>query len=129
MDNGAELSVGHGTLVTKGIEVYNGKVIFYSLGKFLMKGRRPTGDVPIGVNAAVGKDTRKGLAAMVDIEDGKIASAAFTPTFAEEESRPAFLKAEDPLFGEYAGRIDTMQKAEGLSASKEEPRGGEKSSE
>src|SRR3546814_10572588 len=57
-----------GTLVTKGIEVYNGKVIFYSLGKFLMKGPRPTGDVPIGVNAAVGKDTRKGLA---DMEIGR----------------------------------------------------------
>src|SRR3546814_4167313 len=71
IDNGADLILGHGTLVTKGIEVYNGKVIFYSLGKFLMKGPRPTGDVPIGVNAAVGKDTRKGLAAMVDIEDGK----------------------------------------------------------
>src|SRR3546814_14758089 len=62
-----------------------------------MKGPRPTGDVPIGVNAAVGKDTRKGLAAMVDIEDGKIASVAFTPTFADEESRPAFLKADDPM--------------------------------
>src|SRR3546814_3434491 len=61
IDNGADLILGHGTLVTKGIEVYNGKVIFYSLGKFLMKGPRPTGDVPIGVNAAVGKDTRKGL--------------------------------------------------------------------
>src|SRR3546814_2855522 len=77
----------------------------------------PTGDVPIGVNAAVGKDTRKGLAAMVDIEDGKIASVAFTPTFADEESRPAFLKADDPMFGEIADEIDTITKAAGLSAS------------
>src|SRR3546814_4625559 len=53
IDHGADLILGHGTLVTKWIEVYNGKVIFYSLGKFLMKGPRPTGDVPIGVNAAV----------------------------------------------------------------------------
>src|SRR3546814_19644782 len=82
-----------------------------------MKGPRPTGDVPIGVNAAVGKDTRKGLAAMVDIEDGKIASVAFTPTFADEESRPAFLKADDPMFGEIADEIDTITKAAGLSAS------------
>src|SRR3546814_20143708 len=82
-----------------------------------MKGPRPTGDVPIGVNAAVGKDTRKGLAAMVDIEDGKIASVAFTPTFADEESRPAFLKADDPMFGEIADEIDTLNKAAGLSAS------------
>src|SRR3546814_17193356 len=82
-----------------------------------MKGPRPTGDVPIGVNAAVGKDTRKGLAAMVDIEDGKIASVAFTPTFADEESRHAFLKADDPIFGEIADEIDTFNKEGGLSAS------------
>src|SRR3546814_981025 len=82
-----------------------------------MKGPRPTGDVPIGVNAAVGKDTRKGLAAMVDIEDGKIASVAFTPTFADEESRPAFLKADDPMFGEIADEIDTITTAAGLPAS------------
>src|SRR3546814_20126981 len=103
IDNGADLILGHGTLVTKGIEVYNGKVIFYSLGKFLMKGPRPTGAVPLGVNAAVGKDTRKGLAAMVDIEDGKIASDAFTPTLASEATRPHFMTANAPIVCESAG--------------------------
>ena len=58
IDYGADLILGHGTLVTKGIEVYRGKAIFYSLGKFLMKGPRPAGEVPIGVTAAVGKETR-----------------------------------------------------------------------
>jgi hypothetical protein len=57
--------------------------ILYSLGKFLMKGPRPTGDVPIGVNTAVGKETRKGLAAMIEIKDRTIASVGFTPTFAD----------------------------------------------
>src|SRR3546814_13339566 len=84
-----------------------------------MKGPRPTGDVPIGVNAAVGKDTRKGLAAMVDIEDGKIASVAFTPTFADEESRPAFLKADDPIFGELADEIATLTKEIGSASCRE----------
>src|SRR3546814_6329664 len=83
-----------------------------------MNGPRPTGDVAIGVNAAGSKDTRKGLAAMVDIEDGKITGVAFTPTFADEESRPAFLKADDPMFGEIADEIDTITKAAGLSASR-----------
>jgi poly-gamma-glutamate synthesis protein (capsule biosynthesis protein) len=116
IEHGADLILGHGTLVTKGIEVYLGKVIFYSLGKFLMKGPRPTGDTPIGVKAAVGKDKRKGLAARVDIEDGRITRVAFTPTFADEESRPSFLDASDPMFGEIADEIDTITRAAGLCA-------------
>src|SRR3546814_2257334 len=48
IDNGADLILGHGTLVTKGIEVYNGKVIFYSLGKFLMKGPRRSEERRVG---------------------------------------------------------------------------------
>jgi poly-gamma-glutamate capsule biosynthesis protein CapA/YwtB (metallophosphatase superfamily) len=121
IDAGADLILGHGTLVTKGIEVYNGKVIFYSLGKFLMKGPRDTGDKPIGVKAELGKDVgqdkRKGLAARVDIEGGRIARVAFTPTYADEASRPSFLNAADPMFSEIADEVDSLTRAAGLSAS------------
>jgi Bacterial capsule synthesis protein PGA_cap len=115
IDNGADLILGHGTLVTKGIEMYKGKAIFYSLGKFLMKGPRPTGEVPIGVTAAVGKETRKGLAAMIEIKDRSIASVAFTPTFADEQSRPSFLTSDHPMFGEIADDIDAISNAAGFS--------------
>jgi poly-gamma-glutamate synthesis protein (capsule biosynthesis protein) len=115
IDSGATLILGHGTLVTKGIEVYKGAAIFYSLGKFLMKGPRSTGDVPIGVNAAFGKDSRKGIAARVDIEDGRINRVAFTPTFADVGSRPAFLTADDPMFTEISDEIRTISAAAGLS--------------
>jgi poly-gamma-glutamate synthesis protein (capsule biosynthesis protein) len=121
IDAGADLILGHGTLVTKGIEVYNGKVIFYSLGKFLMKGPRDTGDKSIGVKAELGKDVgqdkRKGLAARVDIEGGRIARVAFTPTYADEASRPSFLNAADPMFSEIADEVDSLTRAAGLSAS------------
>lgn len=120
IDHGADLILGHGTLVTKGIEVYQGKVIFYSLGKFLMKGPRPTGDQPIGVKAEAGKnlgnDKRKGLAARVDIEGGRIARVAYTPVFADEQARPAFLGASDPMFGEIADEIGAITQAAGLCA-------------
>lgn len=114
IDHGADLILGHGTLVTKGIEVYKGKAIFYSLGKFLMKGPRPTGEVPIGVTAAVGKETRKGLAAMVEIKDGGIASVGFAPTFADEQSRPSFLDSGEDMFGEIADGIDAISRAAGF---------------
>lgn len=116
IDHGADLVLGHGTLVTKGIEVYQGKAIFYSLGKFLMKGPRPTQDTPIGVNASIGQDRRKGLAAMVDIADGRIARVAFAPVYADEQTRPSFLSSADPMFGQIADEIDTITRAAGLSA-------------
>lgn len=115
IDAGADLILGHGTLVTKGIEVYKGKVIFYSLGKFLIKGPRPAGDVPIGVNAAVGIERRKGLAAVVQIEGGAISRVAFAPIFADEATRPAFISADHERFGEIAGDVQTISKAAGLT--------------
>lgn len=115
IDAGADLILGHGTLVTKAIEVYKGKAIFYSLGKFLMKGPRPTGDVPIGVTAALGKETRKGIAAQVEIRDARIASVAFAPTFADEGSRPSFLTGDDPMFGEIADEIESITQAAGFA--------------
>lgn len=111
IDAGADLILGHGTLVTKGIEVYKGKAIFYSLGKFLMKGPRPAGDVPIGTDEAVGNETRKGIAAFVDISEGRIKRVAFRPTYADEETRPSFLDAGHPMFAEIAGDIRTISAA------------------
>ena len=115
IDHGADLIFGHGTLVTKGIEVYRGKAIFYSLGKFLMKGPRPTGEVPIGVTAAIGKESRKGFAAMIGIVDRKISSVAFAPTFAGAQSRPSFVTRDHAMFGEIADDIDAISEAAGFS--------------
>lgn len=118
IDHGADLILGHGTLFTKGIEVYQGKVIFYSLGKFLMNGPRPTGDTPIGVRVQpdkdIGKDKRKGMAARVDIESSRIVRVAFTPVFADEASRPNFLGAGDPMFGEIADEVTAITRTAGL---------------
>jgi poly-gamma-glutamate capsule biosynthesis protein CapA/YwtB (metallophosphatase superfamily) len=114
IDNGADLVLGHGTLVTKGIEVYREKVIFYSLGKFLMKGPRPTGDVPIGVTAAFGADSRKGITAVVAIDRGCISRVAFAPVLADEYSRPVFLDHGNSRFGEIVQEIRTISAAAGL---------------
>ncbi len=35
IDNGADMVIGHGPHVLRGIEIYNGKPIFYSLGNFI----------------------------------------------------------------------------------------------
>jgi prephenate dehydrogenase len=80
-----------------------------------MKGPRPTGAVPIGVTAAVGKETRKGLGAKIEIRDRRIASVAFAPTFADEQARPHFLTSDHPMFGETAADVDSISKAVGFS--------------
>ena len=114
IDSGADLVLGHGTLVTKGIEVYDGKVIFYSLGKFLMKGPRPTGAVPIGVTAPFGADSRKGMAAIATVTDRRIVRVAFRPTLADDASRPEFLHASHERFAEVLSDIETASAGAGL---------------
>lgn len=37
IDEGADVFIGHGPHVTRGIEIYNGKPIFYSLGNFIFQ--------------------------------------------------------------------------------------------
>jgi poly-gamma-glutamate capsule biosynthesis protein CapA/YwtB (metallophosphatase superfamily) len=115
IDNGVDLILGHGTLLTRGVEVYKGKAIFYSLGKFLMKGPRPTGEVPIGVTTAVGNDSRKGMAAFVTIAGGKIERVALRPTFADEASRPQFLSADHEHFNTIAQEIQSISAAAKLN--------------
>jgi poly-gamma-glutamate synthesis protein (capsule biosynthesis protein) len=114
IDNGADLIFGHGPMVTKGIEVYRGKVVFYSLGKFLMKGPVPTGKVPIGLSVALGAEARKGIAAMVTITDGKIARVGFAPSFSDEAGRPRFIEADHERFAEIVEDLRTVSQAAGL---------------
>lgn len=80
-----------------------------------MKGPRPIGEVPIGVTAAVGKETRKGMAAMIEIADQRITGVAFAPTFADEQSRPSFLTSDHPMFGEIADDLAAISKAAGFA--------------
>lgn len=117
IDNGADLILGHGPLVTKGIEVYRGKTIFYSLGKFLMMGPRPTGAVPIGVSVPFGEESRKGIAALVDIEGGRIAATAFVPCYADDHSRPQLLDSGHDKFEEILDDIRRISGEAGLTPS------------
>jgi hypothetical protein len=41
---------------------------------------------------------------------------AFTPTYADEASRPSFLNADDPMFGAIADEVDSLTRAAGLTA-------------
>jgi poly-gamma-glutamate synthesis protein (capsule biosynthesis protein) len=115
IDNGADLIFGHGPMVTKGVEVYKGKVVFYSLGKFLLKGPVPTGKVPIGLSVALGAEAKKGIAAMVTLDGGKIARVGFAPSFADDNGRPQFISPDHERFSEIVEDLRTISQAAGLS--------------
>jgi poly-gamma-glutamate synthesis protein (capsule biosynthesis protein) len=116
IDNGADLILGHGPLVTKGIEVYAGKAIFYCLGKFIMVPPQRMGDVPIGVSVPFGKESRKGTAAVVTIDGGQISRVAFRPSFSDDLCRPAFLEPGDEMFAEIVNDLQTITQAADLPA-------------
>jgi poly-gamma-glutamate synthesis protein (capsule biosynthesis protein) len=116
IEAGADLIFGHGPLTTRGIEMYQGKAIFYSLGKFLMRGPVPTGEVPLGITAPLGRDSRKGLAAVATIVDRQIKTVAFRPCFADEMARPSFVGRDHPQFDEIVEDVRSATIAAGLNA-------------
>jgi len=103
LDAGADVYLGHGPHIWRGIEIYKGKPIFYSLGDFIFQNdnveRQPTefynlydmgpeNTVSDGLDARSANETR-GLAAdhfvfesaavTFDIEDGKISDIKLKP--------------------------------------------------
>src|SRR5690606_26317310 len=114
IDSGADLILGHGPLTTKGIEVYRGKTIFYSLGKFLMKGPVPTGEIPVGLSVPFGVESRKGIVAQIDIEAGRIVGTAFQPCYSDAEARPQLLGAHEDRFVEIVEDIRRISREAGL---------------
>jgi hypothetical protein len=70
IDAGADLVIGHGPHVPRAMEVYQGKLIAYSLGNFLTYGRFNL-QGPSGVSYV--------LRAEIDLETGNFSSGAIVP--------------------------------------------------
>ncbi len=117
IDAGADMIVGHHTHVPKGIEVYKGKAIFYSLGLFCMTKRPldPHGSwkEPAWVHGSLrnytdldpdyplmpyGKDATKSLIAKAVLTKGGIKRVSFLPMMIDKQYRPEILPNGDPRF-------------------------------
>ena len=97
IDAGADLVMGHHPHMLEGVEVYNGKVIFYSLGNFafdLHSGNSPHGDITILVRCMV--------------RDGAIQRVSYKPIRINEQGQPVPV---DPQAGQ-----DIVQSVQELSA-------------
>ena len=113
IDAGADLIVGQHPHIMKGIEVYKGKAIFYSLSNFSMRRYEGFEFKPeyasgiywvtrFGVRAEANPDcprypydinTQKNIIVKVDIEDKKITRVAYVPLWMDNE---AVFRVVDP---------------------------------
>jgi poly-gamma-glutamate capsule biosynthesis protein CapA/YwtB (metallophosphatase superfamily) len=80
IDAGANLVVGHHPHLLQGVEVYQGKAIFYSLGDFTPRMTRATGAEPT-------------IIAKITIGGKAVQQVAFIPGEINEEEQPVLLSA------------------------------------
>ena len=132
IDSGADLILGHHAHILKGIEVYAGKVIFYSLCNFALDLRAPKellerpGHREIEVLNPDWKpdpeyptyfmppDSRKTIIAKCIISNKQIKSVSFLPTYINKQSQPQVLVSGDQRFGEVIEYMEEITRDQGL---------------
>jgi Bacterial capsule synthesis protein PGA_cap len=115
IDAGADLIMGHHAHIPKAIEVYKGKVIFYSLSNFCMTKPTPSHhwqeapwmhgalrnhtdldpDFPL---LPYGKDARRTLLAKAIFTKRGVKSVSYVPLMIDNLYRPEVLRNDDPRF-------------------------------
>ncbi|HEY31834.1 MAG TPA: CapA family protein [Dehalococcoidia bacterium] len=134
IDAGADLILGHHAHILKGIEVYAGKVIFYSLCNFALD-LSPTKEIlespghkeisVLNVNWQpdpeyptyfLPPDSRKTMIAKCVISNKEIKSVSFLPTYINKQSQPEILSSQDERFDEVVGYMEEITRDQGLNA-------------
>ncbi|MGB3336537.1 MAG: CapA family protein [Devosia sp.] len=117
IDAGADMIVCHAPHIPKGVEVYKGKTIFYSLGVFAMtKPFAADGwSEPAWAHGAIrnhtdldpdypfmpyGADSKYALLAKASFGRDRVERVSFLPVHIDQRYRPRALGAGDPLFTE-----------------------------
>lgn len=110
IDAGADLILGHHTHLLKGIEVYKGKVCFYSMGNFLSTGSHKN-TVPFLWNLywyEVDQDTlykfpidcKKTMIVKAVLSKQGVEKVSFLPTYVNKLAQPEAVKQGDERFQE-----------------------------
>jgi poly-gamma-glutamate capsule biosynthesis protein CapA/YwtB (metallophosphatase superfamily) len=132
VDAGADAILGHHPHLLKGIEIYAGKPIFYSLGNFAI-------EQPQVWNAAISQSesfkhlvqlnpqwrareryqlpeiTRRSGIAKLTWSPGSALQASFLPAWLDDDSVPHMLKASDPRFAEVRSLLESSSHDAGLA--------------
>jgi capsule synthesis protein PGA_cap len=133
IDAGADVILGHHAHILKGVDVYRGKPIFYSLCNFAM-------DLPVDEKHAQSKgfreiqklhpewrldhnitynfppDSRYSLVVKCVLRQGKSARVSVLPVFIGPMSQPEVLESHDPRFTEVKAYLDKYTRSQGLNA-------------
>ena len=111
IDAGADLILGHHAHSIKAVEVYKGKVCFYSLSNLIMS--RPEKNaaqaaafakkhgIPLDPDyprLPYGLDSKRGLIAKVLLSKDGVKRVSFLPLFVDKQLRPEVLHNGDPRF-------------------------------
>jgi poly-gamma-glutamate synthesis protein (capsule biosynthesis protein) len=94
VDAGADAVLGHHAHILKGIEVYRGKPIIYSLNNFLLRPRGDDGEWLSPANTP--SDQQKSIMARLTLDQGRITRFAIQPIWLDHRPRPVAPAADDP---------------------------------
>lgn len=133
IDAGADIVLGHHAHILRGIEVYKGKAIFYSLGNWTQdasltkswpqippkwqKIERLYGykiDPEWGATYPFPADARKTFIAKTLISGKKIEKVSFLPAFVNSQNQPEMLATTDPRFKEVADYVESISRDQKL---------------
>lgn len=134
---GADLIIGHHPHILKGMEVYKGKVIAYSMGNFAMEftsyehelhrrenlpGRKHIMERygwdldPEYTGYAYPRDSRKSIIVRAAVENKKIARVSYLPVYINRNAEPEIVLRQDPRFEEVASYMKDITESQGLNA-------------
>jgi poly-gamma-glutamate synthesis protein (capsule biosynthesis protein) len=132
IDNGVDLILGHHPHILKGVEVYNDKVIFYSLGNFAIEA---PGAFMVGLYESkahkdieslnphwkkddeypLPQETRKSMIVRCIIRDKRIHRVSFLPAYLNTRSEPEVLDSQDMKFKEVVEYVKEITHDQGVN--------------
>ena len=132
IDAGADVILGHHAHILKGVEVYQGKPIFYSLGNFAfdvpadfvlndpgyqkMRQRYPWDVDPEYVGYGYPKDSRKTMLVNCVISGKRIQKVSFLPALINKYAQPEILHGGDERFKDVVTYVESISKEQKLRA-------------
>lgn len=133
IDAGADLILGTHAHILKGIEIYAGRAIFYSLCNFALDLRAPPELLarpghqeinrlnpdwkpdPEYPNYFMPPDSRKTIIVKCVMSNRRIEKVSFLPTYINPQSQPEILRANDARFGQVLGYIEEISRSQDLA--------------
>lgn len=121
IDAGADLILGHHAHLLKAVEVYKGKVCFYSMGNFMTTGGNEPGspsyqdihwhemapeDQPPQGMYPFPKDSKKTILVKAVMSNNGVERVSFLPTWINSRAQPAVLTSDDSRFAEVTDYVE-----------------------